>query len=127
VWEKLTRADVEHAKRGIANRRSEILARHAEELKALEPIREVGIQAERLGCVRRRSIMRIMASLTKAATVREYRSKSRAKRRLRLIQARVRSTIQRLGKTTNLCSSLRLTISKTQRPVLAAACAARGP
>ena len=45
----------------------------------------------------------------------------------RLIQARVRSTIQRLGKTTNLCSSLRLTISNTQRPVLAAACAARGP
>ena len=65
--------------------------------------------------------MRIMASLTKAATVREYRSKSRAKRRLRLIQARVRSTIQRLGNTMNLCSSLRLTISITQRPVLAAA------
>src|SRR3981189_850477 len=96
-------------------------------LAALEPIREVGIQAERLGCVRRRSIMRIMASLTKAATVREYRSKSRAKRRLRLIQAKVRLTIQRLGKTTNLCSSLRLTISKTQRQVLAGACAARGP
>ena len=39
--------------------------------------------------------MRIMASLTKAAAVRAYRSKSRAKRRLRLIQASVRSTIQR--------------------------------
>src|SRR5205085_10223765 len=64
-------------------------------------------------------MMRIMASLTKAATVRAYRSKSRAKRRLRLIHARVRSTIQRFGKTTNLCSSLRLTISNTQRPVLA--------
>ena len=37
--------------------------------------------------------MRIMASLTKAATVRAYRSKSRAKRRLRLIQARVRFTL----------------------------------
>ncbi len=36
VWDKLTRADVEHAKRGIASRRSEILARHAEELKALD-------------------------------------------------------------------------------------------
>ena len=47
-------------------------------------------------------MMRIMASLTKAATVRAYRSKSRAKRRLRLIQARVRSTIQRLGRTMNL-------------------------
>jgi hypothetical protein len=42
-------------------------------------------------------------------------SKSRAKRRLRLIQARVRSTIQRLGRT------------NTQRPVLATARAARGP
>jgi uncharacterized protein (DUF1501 family) len=51
-------------------------------------------------------MMRIIASLTKAATVRAYRSKSRAKRRLRLIQARVLSTIQRLGRTTNLCSSL---------------------
>ena len=38
-----------------------------------------------------------MASLTRAATERAYRSKSRARRRLRLIQARVRSTIQRLG------------------------------
>jgi hypothetical protein len=72
-------------------------------------------------------MMRIMASLTKAATVRAYRSKSRARRRLRLIQARVLSTIQRLGRTTNLCSSLRLTISTTQRPVLAAAWATRGP
>ena len=36
MWEKLTRADVEHAKRGIASRRSEILARHTEELKALD-------------------------------------------------------------------------------------------
>src|ERR1700716_1939086 len=44
---------------------------HACMTAILEPIREVGIQAERLGCVRRRSIMRIMASLTKAATVRE--------------------------------------------------------
>jgi hypothetical protein len=36
VWDKLTRADVEHAKKGIASRRSEILARHAEELKAVD-------------------------------------------------------------------------------------------
>jgi hypothetical protein len=50
-------------------------------------------------------MMRMMAILTKAATERAYRSKSRAKRRLRLIQARVLSTIQRLGRTTNLCSS----------------------
>ena len=38
-------------------------------------------------------MMRIMASLTKAATVRAYRSKSHVNRRLRLTQARVRSTI----------------------------------
>ena len=37
-------------------------------------------------------MMRIMVRLTKAATVRGYRSKSRAKRRLRLIQAKVRSS-----------------------------------
>src|SRR5207253_8945217 len=66
-------------------------------------------------------MMRIMANLTKAATVRAYRSKSRAKRRLRLLHARVRSTIQRLGRTTNLCSSLRLTISTTHWPALAVA------
>jgi len=57
-----------------------------------------------------RSVIRIIASSMKAATVRAYRPKSHAKRRLRLIQARVRSTIQPLGKTTNLCSSLRLSL-----------------
>lgn len=36
MWDKLTPADLERAKRGLATRRSEILARHAEELKALE-------------------------------------------------------------------------------------------
>jgi hypothetical protein len=36
VWDKLTRADVERVKRGLASRRSEILARHAGELKALD-------------------------------------------------------------------------------------------
>jgi hypothetical protein len=36
MWDKLTRSDIERAKRGLATRRSEILARHAEELKALE-------------------------------------------------------------------------------------------
>ena len=36
VWDKLTRADVERAKQGLATRRSELLARHAEELKALD-------------------------------------------------------------------------------------------
>ena len=36
MWDKLTAADIEQVKRGLATRRSEILARHAEELKALE-------------------------------------------------------------------------------------------
>jgi hypothetical protein len=36
VWDKLTQADLERIKRGLATRRSEILARHGEELKALE-------------------------------------------------------------------------------------------
>jgi hypothetical protein len=40
---------------------------------------------------------------------------------------RVLLTIQRLGRTTNLCSSLRLTISTTQWPLLAALRATRGP
>ena len=42
-------------------------------------------------------------------------SRSRARRRLRLIQAKVRSTIQRLGSTTKRWASLRLTICKLQR------------
>ena len=36
MWEKLTNADVERVKRGLTARRSEMLARHAEELKALD-------------------------------------------------------------------------------------------
>ena len=36
VWDKLTRADIERAKQGHVTRRSELLARHAEELKALD-------------------------------------------------------------------------------------------
>src|SRR5262249_24475149 len=36
MWDKLTAADLERVKRGLAMRRSEMLARHAEELKALE-------------------------------------------------------------------------------------------
>jgi len=36
MWDKLTAADLERVKRGLASRRSEILARHAEELKSLE-------------------------------------------------------------------------------------------
>lgn len=36
MWDKLTAADLERVKRGLATRRSEILARHAQELKAFE-------------------------------------------------------------------------------------------
>ena len=36
MWDKLTAGDFERIKRGLTTRRSEILARHAEELKALE-------------------------------------------------------------------------------------------
>jgi len=36
MWDKLTAADLERVKRGLSSRRSEILARHAEELRTLE-------------------------------------------------------------------------------------------
>jgi hypothetical protein len=36
MWDKLTAADIEHVRRGVATRRAEMLARHAEELKAFE-------------------------------------------------------------------------------------------
>jgi hypothetical protein len=36
MWDKLTAADLERVKRGLTTSRSELLARHAEELKALE-------------------------------------------------------------------------------------------
>jgi hypothetical protein len=36
MWDKLTAADFERIKRGLVTRRSEMLARHAAELKALE-------------------------------------------------------------------------------------------
>src|SRR5215469_8618831 len=50
-------------------------------------------------------------------------SKSLARRRLRLSQARVRSTTQRRGRTSKpTASAVRLTISRLQRPNLASAC-----
>src|SRR5580658_2934058 len=84
---------------------------------SLEPIQEVGIHGQRVDLVNRRSMRRIIARRMKAATVAAWRSKSRARRRLRLIQAKARSTIHRLGNTANLCSSLRLTISMVHLPV----------
>jgi hypothetical protein len=36
VWNQLSRSDIERARRELQTRRSEMLARHAEELKALE-------------------------------------------------------------------------------------------
>ncbi len=61
---------------------------------ALESVHEVheGLQS-------RLSIMRMEASLTKVSAVRVRFSKSFARRRQRLSQANVRSTIQRLGRT----------------------------
>ena len=47
--------------------------------------------------------------------------------RFRLIQAKVRLTIQRFGKTTKRCASLRLTICKVQQPVSATTFAIFGP
>ena len=72
-------------------------------------------------------MMRIMAMRTKAAAVRAWRSKSRARRRLRLIQPMLRSTIQRFGSTTNLCLSQRRTISIFHLPVHATAAAIFDP
>ena len=36
VWKQLTRADLDHAKQDVERQRSEMLARHAEELKSIE-------------------------------------------------------------------------------------------
>jgi hypothetical protein len=68
-----------------------------------------------------------MARRTKAAVVRAYRSKSLARRRHRLIQAKVRSTIQRLGRISKRARVGRLTISICQTPVRATAPAIFGP
>ena len=50
-----------------------------------------------------------------------------ARRRLRLIQANVRSTIQRFGRATKRCASVRLTIPSFQQPVVATVAAILGP
>ena len=96
------------------------------EAQALEPIREVRIHAEGFAASRR-SMMRIMAMRTKAAAMRQCRSKLRARRRLRLIQSMVRSRIQRFGSTTKRCLSQRRTISIFYGPVRATAAAIFGP
>ena len=60
-----------------------------------------------------------MARRMKAATVLAWRSKSRARRRKRLSQAKVRSTIQHLGKGSNpKAVGERSTISMVQHPRL---------
>jgi hypothetical protein len=92
----------------------------------LEPIREVLLHAE-VVAVNRRSMRRIIAMRTKAAAMRRCRSKSRARRRLRLIQPMVRSTIQRFGSTTKRCRSQRRTISSAHAPVRIMAAAIFGP
>ena len=92
----------------------------------LVPIREVSIHVECLGAILR-SMMRIMAIHTKASAMRQWRSKSRARRRWWLIQPSVRSTIHRFGSTTKRCLSQRRTISTVQQPVRATAAAILGP
>lgn len=55
-------------------------------------------------------------------------SKSLARRRLRLSQAKVRSTTQRRGRTTKpAAGSERFTISMVQRPILASAVSSLAP
>lgn len=76
---------------------------------------------------RRRSMMRIMAMRTKAHAMRQCRSKSRARRRLRLIHPMLRSTIHLFGSTTKRWRSLRRTISIFHVPVRAAQAAIFGP
>lgn len=79
------------------------------------PIRKVLVQEQLLDLVSRLSMRRTMASRTNATTVLAWRSDSRISRRLRLIQANVRSTIQRYGSTTQRCASERFTISIFQQ------------
>jgi hypothetical protein len=62
-------------------------------------------------------MVRIMAMRRKAAAMRQSRSKSRERRRLRLIHRMVRSTIQRFGGTTKRWRSQRRTMSIFQMPV----------
>ncbi|WP_246522360.1 hypothetical protein [Neoroseomonas terrae] len=71
--------------------------------------------------------MRIIAIRTKAAAMRHCRSKSRVSRRARLLQPRVRSTIQRFGSTTKRCRPQRRTIFIVHVLVRAAAAAIVGP
>ena len=88
----------------------------------LEPVRKVYQRAKR------RSMILIIARVTKASAVRTRCSKSLARRRLRLSQESVRSTTQRFGRTSKpFVSGLRRTISSRQRPVLATAATAFGP
>jgi hypothetical protein len=81
---------------------------------------------ERFAAIRR-SMMRIMAMRTKAAVMRQCLSKSRARRRLRLIHPMVRSTIQRLGRTTKRWLSQRRTTSICHVPVRATASPSSAP
>ena len=70
----------------------------------------------------------IMANLMKASDDLARCSRSRAIRRLRLIQERARSTIHRFGRTAKpFVPGSRRTISSVHLPVFATAVAAAGP
>lgn len=72
-------------------------------------------------------MMRITARRMKAMTEPTWRSKSRARRLLWLIYAKVRSTIHRFGIASKRGTSARLTICRRQVPVLATVAAIFGP
>ena len=76
-------------------KRSSIGKRRSKALPALESVRE-----HHLGLHSFRNIRRMEASLRKASALRLRHSQSLASLRHRPSQAKVRSTIQRLGKTT---------------------------
>ena len=85
----------------------------------LKPVRKDHEGVEALASLR--SMGRIMPRQRKARALTARFSKSLASLRQRPSQAKVLSTIQRLGKGTKPALSPRLTISSRQQPVLATA------
>ena len=94
---------------------------------ALRPRVLVSVRTLHAGLQSFLSMRRIEARCKNASALRLRFSQSFANLRHRLSHAMERSTIHLFGRTTNLCSSLRLTISMIQSPLRAAAKAARSP
>jgi transposase len=91
----------------------------------LEPVRKDHERVEALAS--RRTMSRIIPRQRKASAFRARFSKSLASRRQRPSQAKVLSTIQRLGSGTKPVLSLRFTISSRHLPILATAAAVVSP